>query len=73
MNTVTLVTTVVKIIVIISYATLLTKENIVTRKPMVMLVIMVTMYNSLCSNHANVDNLGKKTMATLLRKLVICG
>jgi len=59
MNTVTLVTTGVKI-TLVAYATLVTYENIVTIKPVVMLVIIATMYNSLYSNHANVGNLGKK-------------
>jgi len=59
MNTVTLVTTVVKT-TLVAYATLVTNENIVTRKPMVMLVIIATMYNSVYSNHANVGNLGEK-------------
>lgn len=59
MNTVTLVTTIVKI-TLVAYTTSATKENMVTRKPMVMLVIIVTMYNSFYSNHANFGNLDEK-------------
>jgi len=73
MNTVTLVTTVVKT-TLVAYATLVTNGNIVTRKRMVMLVIIATMYNSVYSNHTNVSNLGEKTtMVTLLSTVVICG
>lgn len=40
---------------------------------MIMLVIMTTMYNSLCSNHANGDNLGKKNNGNIMKQIVICG
>jgi hypothetical protein len=59
MNTVALVSTVVEI-TLVAYATLVTNENIVTRKPTVMLIIIATMYNSMYSSHANVGKLGKK-------------